>query len=1680
MSLNRPHTTAESDNNMSHFTPNITRSSLRHRGVRQSEEQSSAHINHPSSMHVNINPYAELSNINPSIEDPLPLSVEQLNRQREELLNQIRLSNPQHRTENNALREHEVPRTTHSTVSNTTHSSSSSNGTKYKTISALDQKLKGENFHTWKTRARNAIDENEMWEGIMDLPYEEDDHTVIKVQHKKVYGFLIKSIDDIVLSQVSHIPDSRPLALWKALCKLYERDTISIKMTLNTQLQNEKYKSGEHVNMYIARVSQIISRLQQLQAEPAQEAKILSLVNGIKHDKNFSTVCEIILQTDNITFENAKRKLLDKYDHVVAKLNLSSKVESEDDEKGMFSGDRRSFNPRARNNNLIKYCSYCNMNNHSTAECGRKPGGNRNNMNNFNRNERRSNDDSTPRRGNRQGPCWVCGKSGHIAVECNDKKGVSMTPQRKNNRNDRYNYNAPSNREHGYSVTERSQSDVESNHGSDEDEEAEHHEKACSVKESDVIFPSDHAHRVSDEEHMKNNQHEIWYMDSACTSHLKRTASSLENTQSVHGKSVTFADGQHHPIKSVGEYTLGTQRLSEVKHVPHLIHNLLSVPKLTDMACGVYFHKDGVDVIDEKSKKIIMSGKRKGNLYVIDEKALEVGENIDDAEQKINHSEIPVEDIDNKVSATPLQSQVNLFHHRLGHPSSSTMKRIVQYNSIDGMEPVDSKVITEAAEKIMECESCRIGKATRATFQSTSSRISVNQPGERIFSDVTGPIKIDNQDDIFHALGKKLYLQLFVDDYSSFRIGVLLKSKEEASQAAIDVLEQIKNYYNRPVKYFHTDGGSEIVNKEVKAYLKKNGTKFETTCPETPEHNGRAERQFRTIFEMVRCMLYQANLKEAFWPELAMSALHLLNLRVSSRLPGKYTPYELWYKYKPSIKRLRVVGCDAFVYARKHIDRKNKLEPAATKCIFLGYDGTKEMGYRCFDYEKRKMIISCHVKFNESSYTCGRINGASRFKDLNEWEAYRIQSLKAFQKACGFEEEKEENKERITSVVSSITSSNSIPATKPPRHTAVVSIPVDPTRRVTRSLQKQMEEEREPNDDISSTATSRRSTRARHKAHHYGMVEMGDVYDEDLLDMSSVAMRVTDGNGKEEWITPMTIQEAWNCADGSGAEWKKSTDDEYNSLIENKVWELVELPPGRKAVQVKWVFQPKINSDGTLERRKSRFVVKGYSQKEGIDYHDTYAPVAKLKTIRLLILLANCLGYKIKHLDVKTAFLYAKMLEEIYIEQPEGYEVSPKDKRPGRKLVCKLLKSLYGTKQAPRNWNLNVNQTFIDDLQLKRCQADPCLYLRRSKSGALWLVALWVDDIIAAYPTEDETEWLEYKEIMTKKYKMTDKGDVEWILGIKIERNETERTIMMSQVQYIEDLLKCFGQENSKEDSTPELHGHILSRADCPTDEDEIEAMKRVPYRAAIGKLSYLASTTRPDITHAVHQVSQYQNNPGRSHWEAVKKIIRYLKGTKEMKLTYHCENLFSLTDLTPSNFHLSVYTDSDWGGNHNDGTSTTGYLVQINGQTISWGSKKQHSVALSTAEAEYMALTEGAKELLWQQTLLLEILHMCAGQEEKLKIGKVMNEETAPSLIKSTLYCDNQAAVAMVKNETHHQRSKHIALKYHFIREKVENKKMNVEWVNTQQQLADIFTKPLPRDQFHMLKDTIMHFQAL
>lgn len=837
------------------------------------------------------------------------------------------------------------------------------------------------------------------------------------------------------------------------------------------------------------------------------------------------------------------------------------------------------------------------------------------------------------------------------------------------------------------------------------------------------------------------------------------------------------------------------------------------------------------------------------------------------------------------------------------------------------------------------------------------TRKQTTKPGQLITTDLCGPFP--------ESFSKKRYLLIFKDMFTKYRYHFLIREKSEAKYKLEEVLIHAKSL-GHSIRELLSDNGGEFDNEDIRKIVSKYGVTQRLTAPYTPQQNGGSERANRTIIEMARTFKYSNSsieFPEAIWAELVNSSVYILNRTGKSSIPG-VSPYELWLKQKPRIKHLRIIG--SVCYAHIPDQKRKKMDPKALKGYLVGYDTDER--YRIFIKEKNKIIFSRDVRFAENHTDCRESLRLNMDEKLDSDEEHGKGSIINFP-------------ENAKASESEVDDESEDPATT-------------------------LDSESEVDDELEDHTTSS----------HYGLRDRTT-----LRKPAHLQNFILSAEDLEMSDNPEDYEQATNLDNKCRAYWQKAMDDEMNSLNENQTWNLTPLPRGAAAIPSKWVFRLKKNPDGSIDRYKARLVIKGFKQRKGIDYNQTYSPVAKLSTIRSILSIAAMEKMHLAQFDVSTAFLYGKLEETIYMQQPEGY-----NDQTGR--VCKLNKSLYGLKQAPRCWNKRFGG-FLLSLGFQVSEADPCLYTRE-RNGMKLILVVYVDDgLVAASNLEELRRFLiELKQ----EFKVISK-EANYYLGLEI--NSTSKGLKICQKAHVRKILDRFNFTDCKPVSTP-----ILKAPEVQIAEKENVKQHNFPYRQAVGALMYLMLGTRPDLAYSVGFLSRSLENPSLEDVARLKRVFRYIAGTSDVGIEYQSG---------VSKGVLECFSDADFGGCIKTGRSTTGVVIKYAGGAVSWLSNRQAMVATSTTEAEIVAANEASKEIIWLSRLFRGIV----------KMGTI-----------PVLMVDNAAAVRLANNPEFHRRTKHIAIKHFFIREKVSEGELAIEQISTEKQLADVMTKPLPRTRLVIL----------
>ncbi|KAG7564986.1 Integrase catalytic core [Arabidopsis suecica] len=914
------------------------------------------------------------------------------------------------------------------------------------------------------------------------------------------------------------------------------------------------------------------------------------------------------------------------------------------------------------------------------------------------------------------------------------------------------------------------------------------------------------------------------------------------------------------------------------------------------------------------------------------------------------------------------ESSAFLWHQRLGHISKERIMRLVKNDILPQLDFSDLNV----------CIDCIKGKQTKHIVKKPATRST--QLLELIHTDICGPFDAPSWS------GEKYFIT-FIDDYSRYGFTYLLHEKSKSVNILEVFIDEVERQLDRKVKVVRSDRGGEFYGKFTESgqcpgpfakLLESRGICAQYTMPGTPQQNGVAERRNRTLMDMVRSMLSNSSLPLSLWIYALKTATYVLN-RVPSKAVPK-TPFELWTGRKPSLRHLRVWGCPAEV--KSYNPHEKKLDSRTVSGFFIGYpEKSKGYTFYCPNHSTR-IVETGNARFIENGQTSG--SGESRKVDIQEIQV---------------EVSSPDVPSKVVVPIVSVQSNDTIE-----QHDDV-PIPLDEGT-INEPVTIQEENNSVPQEPLRRSGRERRSAISNDYVVYAIESECDISLDED----------------------PITFRKAMES--DNSEKWSIAAKEEIKSMGDNDVWDLVELPNGFKTVGSKWVFKTKRDSKGNIERYKARLVAKGFTQKDGIDYKETFSPVSKKDSLRIVLGLVAHYDLELHQMDVKTAFLNGELEEEVYMDQPEGFVATGNEH-----LVCKLKKSIYGLKQASRQWYLKFNDT-ITSYGFVEVIVDRCIYIKVSGSKFVILV-LYVDDILLA--ANDMGMLHDIKKYLSKNFEMKDMGEASYVIGIEIIRDRSQGLLSLSQKGYINKILERYRMDECSAGKAPIQKGDKFSKMQCPRNELERKEMERIPYASVVGSLNYVQTCTRPDISFAVGMLGRYQSNPGMDHWKAAKKVLRYLQGTKELMLTYRRSD----------NLEVIGYSDSDYAGCVDSRKSTFGYLFLLAGGAISWKSGKQSVIATSTMEAEFVACFEATIHALWLRNFISG-LRIVDSIEKPLRI-----------------YCDNSAAVFFSKNDKYSKGAKHMELKYLSVKEEVQKRRVSFEHIRTDMMVADPLTKGLPPKAF-------------
>lgn len=1095
--------------------------------------------------------------------------------------------------------------------------------------------------------------------------------------------------------------------------------------------------------------------------------------------------------------------------------------------------------------------------------------------------------------------------------------------------------------------------------------------------------------------------HSGWIVDSGATSHVTNNKRLFNTFDSSKHSLVTVANSNIESVNGKGTCDvslvnesgkISDAKLSDVLYAPKIHGNLISVKKLMNNGFSVFFDK-GECTINRNGEQVAIADDING-LFTLRKP------NVINACSNEKQKQVCLHDL----------------HRMFGHRDPAAIKQMHKNGLIEGIQLID------CGQKI-QCEICLEAKTTRLPFPISQHKSKTVL--EIIHSDVCGPMNTQ-------SIGKKLYILTLIDDYSKYTVVQFLRQKSEVNQKIQEFVAMVKNKFNKKPKILRSDRGGEYMSEQLLSFLKAEGIQTQNTAPYTPQQNGVAERKNRSLIEMARCLLTDAGLPKYLWAEAVNTANYIQNRTITKGADS--IPSELWNGEKQKMNHFEIFGAKCYVLTPA--EKRTKLENSSKQMQFIGYEeGSK--AYRCYDASNRKIVISRDVRFVRTPMHQGAVsvelNSKEKTKPIeptehtsNEDDESLLDSSSGSNNSFLSADNEESEFEGDTTLTDmnyreiSYTSSDETSESSTDSEITVVP----------RNYQSSLDEEY---DQLSASLNEFSFTESDSEFE----VTSGQINTDDTEQTETeaehsprVSHRSTKGVPPERFqanlvVEPKTFSEALSSK--MKQKWVQAMEEEFKSLKDNETWELCELPKDRKAIDCKWVYKTKIDSDDKVKRFKARLVAKGYSQKFGQDYDLVFAPVAKQTTFRILLSIASTQKLLVHHMDIKTAFLNGKLNESIYMKQPPGFQSENKN------LVCHLKKGIYGLKQAAKLWNDEIHRVLIER-GFERSKADPCLYSKK-ENGEWVFVLIYVDDIAIVAKTTHTIKMV--KTMLASKFDVQDLGEIKQYLGIEVTRDKNG-IFHLNQTQYIKKIVNDFGMSTAKTSNVP-IHanyGKANSREDFLTSNAQFQKL--------LGCLLYISVNTRPDIAASVSILAQKVCQPKQDDWNELKRVLKYLKGTADLKLALGNNNYKG--EL------LHGYSDANWADDKTNRKSNSGHVFMINGATVCWSSRKQPLVALSTCEAEFIALSEACRAASWIRRLLIDM---------KQNITKAI-----------TIFEDNQSCLKLIEEEERlSDRSKHIDTRFHFVKDYVKKELISCSYCPTDAMVADILTKPVPAKKFEFFR---------
>lgn len=1156
---------------------------------------------------------------------------------------------------------------------------------------------------------------------------------------------------------------------------------------------------------------------------------------------------------------------------------------------------------------------------------------------------------------------------------------------------------------------------------------------------------------------------ERWLADSGADGHVCNNLALFTDYQECDMRPVDTADG---PIKPPGFGTVKLRVkqstgddfeliLKDVVYMPRCPINLFGVGKLMRQNGGyvrpgrVIYLKKGVETelcaVDQNLHLIEVSVNQSACL--LQEVPLPTGNGGG------FRGALPARVTDGKKAVKALD--IDLWHARLGH---------LGHENVCRTSTITKGIKIEGKGKGGVCEPCALAKPLRHTRKVATKRVF------NVFDKVWVDTFMINP----AGLNGHKYGIIFTDEATHCRWGYTFKHKNDAFECVKKMMALAKTQFEKEIKAWRMDGGREYSLSQLQELCDEVGSILELTTAYTPEQDGISERTIRIVIEKVRSVMIGQNIPGYLWPEIFMSIVKITNRTATSNLVD-LTPIEAFMnavdppegedrKHQPFMGYLRVLGCKTYVLIPQELrQRSHKLEPRAEIGILVGYEG--EHIYRVWIPGKKgfagRIVRTSNARFDENGLiTDVTAEGSAPNLDIQVPDESRgdmtySAPLEVQNPSIGIEDEhvdftSDVEVEETNEVGNSATFELHEP---PPIHEEdeffdFSQADIQPEEfeppNVPNVDESEAEEAPEPAPEPAPEATKRakkvwepkpefqRYTRSKGALIAFMNAFESTATFEAYIAQTETYQRVY-AAAKVVTDEPQTLKEAMDSSDA--VKWRAAIKAEYQAIQRKKTWTLKKRSEakGHKILRGKLVFKKKRDKDGNIIKYKVRWVVRGFEQQYGRDYDQTYAGVCRSSTWKIILAIAAVKDWDIEQMDAVTAFLNSEIDTDVFIELPPMWKELldlDLDGKDHEDLICQLLMALYGLKQSPRLWQKKLCATLIK-LGFQPLKSDNCVYI--NKSGVV--IVTYVDDMLITGPSSDEIAGV--KKALMQSFEMEDLGPAAYFVGVRIVRDRSNRSITLVQDAYARKILKKYGV--GKAVPTP-MASDTLNQMVTNTGKASKEEI--LEYQSKMGSANYLSTHTRPDISFTCSVLSRFLVNPSKTHIDAANWLLRYIQGTVYMGIMYGGKALKEDTEKGT----LHGYTDSDYAGDVELRRSTSGYVFYFGGGAISFQSKRQSITALSTTEAEYYGMYKAVMEATWLQYVFREL-------DWKSKDAR-----------RTKIYGDNKAALSLSENPEMHQRTKHIAVKYHYIREARFKGLAYYEYISTQFMAADGLTKPLGR----------------